>query len=173
MPKDKPKDKGGRRTRLVEDRNLLGKLYKTAISYMKSVLEDDLRDADGKPLKDKGGKRVVATVNQKLAVALRIVDQHIGRPPQAVDLTSNVPIQPASITEVVLTLEEPSEIARPEVSPAPSPSETPPPAPDLLPFEPQNGDDVAMEEGWIDKLEGGLSLAGSDPDHPVFTTPAV
>jgi len=122
MPKAKKEKRGGGRlTRKEEDRLMLGNLFPKAVTFLKEVLTDRITNADGTPLLTKDGKQVVASVAQKLDVAFRVVDQHIGKPAQAVDLTQKNESPPATHTVIVKNYqavpveEQIPEVAQPEV----------------------------------------------------------
>tara|TARA_Y100000310_G_scaffold339416_1_gene431996 strand:+ start:1442 stop:1858 length:417 start_codon:yes stop_codon:yes gene_type:complete len=98
MPKKKQSEK-------QEQRNRLKALYPDAVSYMAAALRDELKDQEG--------KKIVATVGQKLDIAKQVVDQVVGRPAQSVALGGDPDRPPITTLEVVKTYDGMTTAAEP------------------------------------------------------------
>lgn len=82
-----------KRSEKERQRDKLKELFPDAIDLMRAVLRDESKDTRG--------RKVVATMSQKLAIAHRIVDQVVGRPAQAVPMGPDNDRPPISTLEIV------------------------------------------------------------------------
>ncbi len=83
------------KTKKQENKDALAKLFPTSVEIMEQVLNDNL--------KHKTGRKMNVTGKMRLDVALRIVDQVVGRAPQSLTSNAGDDIPPITTLEVVKT----------------------------------------------------------------------
>ena len=85
-----------------ENKDALARLFPKSVETMEQVLNDDL--------KTKKGTKVKVTGKMRLDVALRIVDQVVGRAPQSLTSNAGDDVPPITMLEVVKTYDNRSDI---------------------------------------------------------------
>ena len=132
-----------RKTEKERQRDKLKDLYPDAVELMKAALTG----------KDSKGKKVEATLSQKLAIAHRIVDQVVGRPAQAVPTGPENDRPPVNTLEIYKSYEgdePPANAVLPDDLVLVDEAEPPPP--------PEPG--PSNREEWLKELEEEV-LAGA------------
>ena len=85
-----------------ENKDALARLFPKSVETMEQVLNDDL--------KTKKGTKVKVTGKMRLDVALRIVDQVVGRAPQSLTSNAGDDVPPITMLEVVKTYDNRNDV---------------------------------------------------------------
>jgi hypothetical protein len=134
-------------------RDRLKNLYPDAVTFMENALRDKLKDAKG--------KKVVATIGQKLDIAQMVVNQVVGRPAQAPVLSANDDRPTVKTLEVTKVYDSVDEI----------PNNTD----GLIPVEEELLVGPADREEWLKTVEeealGGSELPGDTDGSETTSVP--
>lgn len=127
-------------TEKQKQKDAIKALFPISVETMEMILKDEL--------KDKRGKKVKVTGKMRLDVALRVMDQVVGRPAQAVTVGGDAELPPIRTLEVRKTYvnrdDSPTESVDPNLIDVG-------PRPDNIPQAPL--EDTVTRAAWLKQIE--------------------